>query len=69
MRPTTRKDPTFEDGQRVQLKDDRNKHINTWIVLSTNESGTVRIHRAGRPQTIYTTMNVQPTHLQEETTP
>lgn len=55
------KDPTYEDGERVILKAD--PRSNPWTVVGTHPSGTVRIQREGRPASMYTQMNVLPTHL------
>lgn len=58
------KDPTFASGDPVRLKADKNAR--PWIVLRTYPSGTIQICRAGRPPSMYTTMNVLPTHLKRE---
>lgn len=55
------KDPTYQDGERVTLKAD--PRGNPWRVIGTHPSGTVRIQREGRPASMYTKMNVLPTHL------
>jgi len=55
------KDPTFEDGERVTLKAD--PRSNPWRVIGTYPSGTVLIQKEGRPPSMYTQMNVLPTHL------
>lgn len=55
------KEPTYHNGERVTLKAD--PRSNPWTVIGTHPSGTVRIQKLGRPPSMYTQMNVQPTHL------
>lgn len=59
------KAPTFEPGQIVALRDDRNKHLNHWRVLGELPGGAIRIMRLGRAsENSFTCMNAQPTHIE-----
>lgn len=57
----TDKQPKYQAGERVTLTGD--KHSRPWTVLTQTPSGTVRIHRTGRPITPQTTMTALPTNL------
>lgn len=58
------KEPTFTNGERVHLKADTKAR--TWIVQQTYPSGSVQILKEGRLPSMYTLMNVLPTHLKRE---